>query len=115
VFDSANLALSTPGKVSLSCGEFKVDAKEKLELRTQGNWLSAVAGHSETRVTGRAELRADEIALEATGGDARLCANDDVRVVGERILLNSEHEGSLTKDQIESFWRTMEEAGVFAR
>jgi len=105
-FATADISLSTPGKLSLECDELSVNARSRLEFSTQGDWESQVAGHSVTRVAGRAETHADELELRATRGDALLHANDNVRVVGEQILLNSELEEVRTRDQLEAFWRS---------
>ncbi|HTV18953.1 MAG TPA: hypothetical protein VMG12_09790 [Polyangiaceae bacterium] len=105
-FASADLALSAPGKVSLQCEELAVEARRHLALNTEGDWTSHVAGHSTTRVGGRAETHADELELRANRGDALVHANDRVRLVGEQILLNSEHEGLTSSDQLEAFWRS---------
>ena len=104
-FATADLTLAAPGKVALRCAELEIQASQRLELSTGGDFASHVAGNSVTVVTGRSETRADELSLAATGGDATLYANDYVRVNGEKILLNSEHEGRGTRDQIETFWR----------
>jgi hypothetical protein len=104
-FASADLTLAATGKLALHCAELEVQTSQRLELSTDGDYASRVAGNSVTLVTGRSETRADELSLRATGGDATLYANDYVRVNGEKILLNSEHEGRGTRDQIETFWR----------
>ncbi|HKO94620.1 MAG TPA: hypothetical protein VJU61_25875 [Polyangiaceae bacterium] len=104
-FATADLTLAAAGKLALHCAELEVQATERLELNSDGDWSSRIAGNSVTTVTGRSETRADELSLSATGGDATLYANDHVRVNGEKILLNSEHEGRGTRDQIEAFWR----------
>lgn len=106
-FGSADVALSAPGKVSLECEEFAVAARQRIEFSTDGDYESRVAGHSVSRVSGRAETHADELELRATRGDALVHANDRVRLVGEQILLNSELEGQPTRDQLEAFWRSL--------
>jgi hypothetical protein len=105
-FATADICLSAPGKLSLECDELAVEARRRLELNTQGDWVSQVAGNSVTRVGGRAETHADELELRANRGDALVHANDRVRLVGEQILLNSELEGQATRDQLEAFWRS---------
>ena len=105
-FATAELALSAPGKVALQCDELAVDARRGIALNTDGDWTSQVAGHSTTRVGGRAETHADEVEIRANRGDALVHANDRVRLVGEQILLNSENEGLTSKDQLEAFWRS---------
>lgn len=105
-FATGDLALSAAGRVSLQCEELVVDTRRRLELNTEGDWASHVAGHSTTRVGGRSETHADEVELRANRGDALVHANDHVRLVGEQILLNSEHEGLASSDQLEAFWRS---------
>ena len=104
-FASADVTLAASGKLALRCAELEVQTSQRLELSTDGDFASRIAGNSVTVVTGRSETRADELSLSATRGDATLYANDYVRVNGEKILLNSEHEGRGTRDQIETFWR----------
>jgi hypothetical protein len=106
-FATADIALSAPGKLSLDCDEFAIEARRGVALNTQGDWTSQIAGHSVTRVGGRAEVHADELELNANRGDALVRANDRVRVVGEQILLNSELDGQASRDQLEAFWRSL--------
>jgi hypothetical protein len=104
-FSALNLELSTPGKLDVRCAELVVDARERLELNTGGDYSSRVAGTCSTRVAGRVETEADELFLSTTRGDALIQANDYVRCVGEKILLNSEQERRPSRDQLEAFWR----------
>lgn len=106
-FATADVTLSTPGKLSLDCDELSIQAQRGVELNTQGDWASQIAGHSVTRVGGRAETHADELELHANRGDAIVRANDRVRLVGEQILLNSELDGQASRDQLEAFWRSL--------
>lgn len=104
-FASARLSLSTPGHLDVRCQALVVDAERRLELNSGGDYVSRVGGSSTTHVGGRLEADADELSLCAQRGDALLQANDHVRLVGERVLLNSEQERRPARDQLEAFWR----------
>lgn len=104
-FATANLALSAPGKLDVRCAELVVETSERLTLNSDGDLSSRVGGNATTVVSGRVETEADELFLRTTRGDALIQANDYVRLVGEKILLNSEHERRPTRDQLEAFWR----------
>jgi hypothetical protein len=104
-FTTANLALSAPGKLDVRCAEFVVEASQRLTLNTEGDFASRVGGNATTLVSGRVETEADELFLRTTRGDALIQANDYVRLAGEKILLNSEHERRPMRDQLEAFWR----------
>lgn len=103
-FSTTNLQLSAAGKVSLECEEFALKTQHTLELSSDGDLISRVGGASVTQVQGRSETRAAELELVATRGDAAVRANDHVRLVGEQILLNSEHPKQ-TQDELEAFWK----------
>jgi hypothetical protein len=104
-FATANLALTAPGKLDVRCTELVVEASERLTLNSEGDFASRVGGNATTLVSGRVETEADELFLRTTRGDALIQANDYVRLVGEKILLNSEHDRRPTRDQLEAFWR----------
>ena len=73
VLDSADLELRAVGKVDVTCDAFAVETRS----------FDVHAAEKATIVAADAEVR-------ATTGDIRIHANDDIRAVGERILLNSE-------------------------
>lgn len=104
-FASTRLVLSTPGRLDVRCQELVVDAAQRLELNSGGDLTSRVGGSSTTTVGGRIEADADEMFLCSRRGDTLLQANDYVRLVGEKVLLNSEQERRPTRDQLEAFWR----------
>lgn len=104
-FASAQLALSTPGRLDVRCRELVLEAEQRLELNSSGDFASRVDGSSTTTVSGRLEADADEMFLRTQRGDALIQANDYVRLVGEKVLLNSEQERRPTRNQLEAFWR----------
>lgn len=104
-FSNAQLALSSPGRLNVQCRELVVDAEQRLELNSGGDFASRIGGASITTVGGRLETEADEMFLHTQRGDAVIQANDYVRLVGEKVLLNSEQERRPSRDQLEAFWR----------
>jgi hypothetical protein len=106
-FSEGEIQLQAASKISLQCDELKLQARTRLELETLGDMHTCVAGDSRTVIAGHAALEADDLALRAQRGDAFIYANDRVRVVGEKILLNSEHERVTTRDQFEEFWKRL--------
>jgi hypothetical protein len=92
----------TPGGLSIcvesgaltlqSSGTLRVDA-DRLELRGRSGVSIESEGDAALAVAGDLTVRASSQELRATLGDVRLAANDDVKVDGERILLNSEPQG----------------------
>jgi hypothetical protein len=79
-FEGAGLAIKAAGELSLEAKRLTIRAEEALALSTGGDLHLVAAGdlHSTARVqTITAEL-----------GDVRVEANDDVRIDGERVLVN---------------------------
>jgi uncharacterized protein (DUF2345 family) len=72
-FAAAAIRLESSGEVSVACERFTVEAREDLALEA-GGALRAEGHH---------------VDITASRGDVRVQANDDVRVTGERIRLNS--------------------------
>ncbi|HVY49135.1 MAG TPA: hypothetical protein VHB21_24765 [Minicystis sp.] len=64
-FEGAALEIVAPRSLDVACGALRIDAAEG------------------------ASIRGKSLDLEATAGTVRVKANDDVRVDGERVLLNS--------------------------
>jgi hypothetical protein len=68
-------------KLSLSAKTIELQSEGELSLKAGGDLLLEARG--ETRVTAR------NIDVSAVLGDVRIDANDDVRLEGERIRMNS--------------------------
>ena len=71
-FPSAALRLESDGDVDVACHDFRVRA----------------GGSVDVTATGPARLEGHAVDVRSRRTDVRLRANDDVRVEGERILLN---------------------------
>ncbi|MFO0619126.1 MAG: hypothetical protein U0414_41440 [Polyangiaceae bacterium] len=78
---AAALAVTTTGSLSLSADSMRLAAKRDLAIEVGGD-VRIDAG-------GEVVSRGLEQRIEATLGDVRIGANDDVRVDGERVLLNA--------------------------
>ncbi len=77
------LQVETPRAISFACETFKVDASRSIDLRSGGDMTQTAAGN--------ARVDAQRVDVEASPGAIRLKANDEVQLLGEMILLNSEH------------------------
>jgi hypothetical protein len=79
--EAASLSVASRGQLSLSAQSVELAAEQDVILRAGGD-VKLVAD-------GKLTSTAFEQDLVATHGDVRIEANDDVRVDGERIRLNS--------------------------
>lgn len=70
-------------EVAASCDTFRVDARERIELRSGGEIVQYAT--ETARIEGR------RVELDASPGAIRLRANDEVQLKGEMILLNCDH------------------------
>lgn len=79
-FEGAGLTLRAAGELNLEARRLTLRAEESLALKTGGDLDLAAAG--DLRSTAR------EQTITAELGDVRVEANDDVRIDGERVLVN---------------------------
>jgi uncharacterized protein (DUF2345 family) len=79
-FQSADLLFSSSGKVAVECEDFHVKTKQSLICESEGD-LKQIAKSSFSAV-------GKVCSVQASRGDVKINANDDVRVKGERIRLN---------------------------
>jgi hypothetical protein len=83
--------------VRVSAASVTIEATDLLRLEAKRLVLSALrelviesAGDVRLHAAGDLSIKAAEQLLSATQGDVRLLANDDVRLDGERVLMNCE-------------------------
>jgi uncharacterized protein (DUF2345 family) len=81
---SVALSVAAQGKIKVACESFEVAAEKEISLQAGGD----IAFESEQAIV----TAAFEQSHQARRGDYRVKANDDVRVDGERIKLNSTSE-----------------------
>lgn len=79
-FEGAGLTLRAAGDLALQARRLTLHADESLALSTGGDLELAAAG--DLRSTARVQTITAEL------GDVRVEANDDVRIDGERVLVN---------------------------
>lgn len=72
----SDLLLDCVGELALHCDRFRLSADEEMILESQGS----------------VELRGEEVTVRALLGDLLLSANDYLRALGEKILLNTEQD-----------------------
>lgn len=77
---AASLEIDKAGSVSTKCDAFIVEAKERIELKTKGDFVQKAEKNS--------DIEARNLNLTAASGAVRLNANDDIQLLGEMILLN---------------------------
>lgn len=80
---AASVQFQTAGAFAIECQDFRVRAQQSIELQTRGNMSCEAEGYASTRARG--------MAMVATHGSILAKANDDVQLLGETILLNTEH------------------------
>ena len=88
-FSSASIRMKTPGLIDMDCGQLKIRAKNGIDLKTEGNFEQQIEGQNIVRCQRGSIHEAGSVTLRAQKGDVRLKANDDVKIDGERVLLNS--------------------------
>ena len=79
-FEAAGIQLKSRGEVAVQCSTFRVEATEKIQVSTNGEMVQEINGH--------AHVEARTIDMRARRGNVNLKANDDIRLLGERIKLN---------------------------
>ncbi len=88
-FSAAAFNLQTPGDVKINCRKLLVNSTEAIELNSGGNMVQKINGEKTTQVRGKSFYEAHTVAIKSRRGNVNVKANDDVRLDGERIKLNS--------------------------
>jgi uncharacterized protein (DUF2345 family) len=94
---AAALQVETRGELSLSCERFEVRARDSIQLASQGDirvtsdgdLAASVRGDVDVRASGHAHWEGKAVRIRARRGEAQIEASDEVRIEGERVLLNS--------------------------
>jgi hypothetical protein len=79
-FDGPGLAIETSGPLAIESDSLSLHGRHGVSLSSGGD--------AAIRITGDLEISARVQTIRAELGNVELRANDDVRVVGERVLLN---------------------------
>lgn len=86
----ADLEVRSSKRLSLDCEEFHLRASGSAAIDVGGDLRERVGGSVHRAARGDAITEAQHVRTEARPGGIELRANDDVRVTGERVLLNSD-------------------------
>ncbi|MBS1549766.1 MAG: hypothetical protein JSS94_07875 [Bacteroidetes bacterium] len=87
--NAKELNIQASDQLRLSSKKIHIAASEQLKLSTDGNMLQQVNGDCLTEVEGTQKLIAQVQKITASLGNVEIKANDDVRLNGERVKLNS--------------------------
>lgn len=87
-FNTADLQISSSGKIVFDCDMFHVHANQEIRQESHGNLTNEVAGDLKMNAKQDVDIRGRVCQFKATRGDVKIEANDDVRAKGERIRLN---------------------------
>ena len=88
-FAAAAIDLKTPGRLDLECGRLRVRSRNGVEIEAGGDLVQNIEGDHILRAGGGSQVEAHAVEIRSRAGDVRLHANDDARIEGERVLLNS--------------------------
>jgi hypothetical protein len=80
-FEGASLVLQAAGSLSIEAEDLHLHGRNGVSLTTDGELALRATGD----LTSEARIQT----LTATLGNVNVCANDDVKLVGERIRMNS--------------------------
>lgn len=86
----AALEVSATKRLSVDCEEFHLRASGTANIEVGGDLHERVGGSVQRVARGETSTEAQHVRVEARPGGIELRANDDVRVTGERVLLNSD-------------------------
>ena len=79
-FEGCDLAIRTDGDLAIEAGHLALHGRSGVSLTSDGDVLLKTAGDLHTE--------ASECDLTATLGDVKVRANDDVKLNGERVMVN---------------------------
>jgi hypothetical protein len=88
--EAASLEVSAAKRLSLDCEEFHLRTSGAAAIDVGGDLLERVGGSVNRTAGGDAITVARHVGVDARPGGIDLRANDDIRVTGERVLLNSD-------------------------
>jgi len=88
LFSAAQIEIERTKSLKVEVDSFEVCARERISLSSQGDFEQTVARDLTSHCEGRQEVHAGELAITAHKGELVLDATDDLRVNGERVLIN---------------------------
>jgi len=87
-FEAAGLKLASAGEVAVECDRFRVQARDAVTLRSEGTIEASSDRETTIRAAGEARVEGHAVEVRSRRGNVDLKANDDVRLLGERVKLN---------------------------
>ena len=85
-----DIELQAARSLRMRCKTLDVEVEQDARLTAGGDLTERVGGNAVREVEGAARIEAGDIAIAAPNGEISMCANDDLDLKGERILLNAE-------------------------
>lgn len=79
-FGAAGIRLESSSEIAVRCSAFRVEAVDEIRFSTDGDIVQEIAG--------KASLEAHTVDVRSRRGNVNVKANDDVRLLGERVKLN---------------------------
>lgn len=86
---SVALSIATQGNLKMNCQNMELTAQENLRIRSGGNIIQQSYENIQMYAEKNIETQGFAQYIEARRGDVRVKANDDFKVDGERIHLNT--------------------------
>ncbi len=87
-FESASLDIRASGKVSIESQHISLKASHGISMETSGDMVHNVGGDHISKIDGDVSSEARIQNITARLGNVNVKANDDVRLNGERIMMN---------------------------
>ena len=88
-FSAAEIDLTSAGAIRMDCERLHMHARSEVVVTSDGDLRETVAGAHVSEVAGTSTVSAHTVEITARRGDVAVKANDDVRITGERVRLNS--------------------------
>jgi hypothetical protein len=88
-FAAAEIELDSRGPMRLACESLAVEARQGIALEAGGDVVQRAHGDHRVEAGGALQAEGHKVDVRARRGDVTVRANDDVRIDGERVLLNS--------------------------
>lgn len=87
-FEAASLSLLGTNKVSVASRHISLKASDRITMETSGDMVCTVDGDHNSKIIGDMNCEARIQNITARLGNVNVKANDDVKLNGERIMMN---------------------------
>jgi len=87
-FGAGSLELIQAGTLRLDVNKLEIRTREGMDLETSGSVRERIGGDHQIHCAGEVRLEAGTATVVAHSGDLRLDSCEDVRIEGERVLVN---------------------------